>query len=341
MKRNESPDLAVPRGRRLFVSIVVGVLSGGWAMVLLREKRDPGDFAQTWYAARALLAGQNPYGLIGPGRAFGSDFEFRYPLPAAVAAIPFAPLPRDVASGVFIGLGLACLAWILMRHGHAPLIGLVSAGVASAINSVQWSPVLAAATVIAPLGILLAAKPTIGLAMFAARPSWWAVGGGMLLVAASFVAQPEWLAAWRAATSNHLGISALALHPGGALGLLGLLKWRRPEARMLAALVCVPMAPFLYETVPMLLIPRTWWEATLVVLASYGVLGWGMRAPLTDYASLPAHIMNSANAISLVIVPLATALVLRRPNEGAVPAWLEARVRAWPAWLRGRSFADA
>ena len=310
-------------------------------MVLMRGKPHPGDFAQTWYAARALLAGQDPYRLIGPGRALEFDFEFRYPLPAAVVAIPFAPLPRDVASGLFIGLGLACLAWILMRHGHAPLIGLVSAGVASAINSVQWSPVLAAATILTPLSILLVAKPTIGFAMFVARPSWWAIGGGVFMVAASFIAQPEWLAAWRAATSNHVGISALALHPGGALGLLALLKWRRPEARMLAALICVPMAPFLYETVPLLLIPRTWWEATLVVLASYGVLAWGMRAPLSDYASLPTHVMNSANATALVLVPLATAIVLRRPNVGAAPAWLEACVRRWPVWLRGRSLGDA
>jgi hypothetical protein len=33
--------------------------------------------------------------------------------------------------------------------------------------------------------------------------------------------------------------------------------------------------------------------------------------------------------------PLATAMVLRRRNEGAVPMWLEKRIALWPAWLRG------
>jgi hypothetical protein len=28
-------------------------------------------------------------------------------------------------------------------------------------------------------------------------------------------------------------------------------------------------------------------------------------------------------------------LVLRRKNAGELPAWLERRIVAWPAWLRG------
>jgi hypothetical protein len=176
---------------------------------------------------------------------------------------------------------------------------------------------LAAATVLTPLGVLFVAKPTIGGAMFAARPSWWAVIGGAALLAVSFVLQPSWLAAWREATTNRDGVSALALHPGGAVALLALLRWRRPEARMLAMLVCVPMAPFLYETVPLLLIPRRWWEAVVLVLSSYVVLAWCMRVPLTDAASFPVHTANSANAIALVLVPVSTAMVLRRPNAAS------------------------
>jgi len=30
-------------------------------------------------------------------------------------------------------------------------------------------------------------------------------------------------------------------------------------------------------------------------------------------------------------------IVLRRPNEGPVPPWLERRVTRLPAWLRGRA----
>ena len=31
----------------------------------------------------------------------------------------------------------------------------------------------------------------------------------------------------------------------------------------------------------------------------------------------------------------ATLMVLRRPNEGTLPVWLEERVKRWPAWIQG------
>jgi hypothetical protein len=317
--------------------LVVGIFGGVQTTLSLRGKPYPGDFEQVWYAARAILAGNDPYALIGPGRPFAFDFSFRYPLPAAVVAIPVAPLRSDIACGAFVGLGLACLAWTLMRHGHAPLIGLLSASVASAIDSVQWSPLLAAAIAITPLGVVLAAKPTIGLAIFVARPSRWAIFGGLAVTAIAFAFLPTWFVEWRQALSDRTGITALVLHPGGAIALLGLLKWRRPEARMLAVLACVPMTPVLYESVPLLLVPRRWWEALLFVFASYVVLGWSMRVPLTDYSFYAAHMANSAAVIAVVLYPLATLMVLRRPNEGTIPAWLEQRLVALPSWVRGRS----
>ena len=30
-------------------------------------------------------------------------------------------------------------------------------------------------------------------------------------------------------------------------------------------------------------------------------------------------------------------IVLRRPNEGTIPSWLERQVARWPAWARGRA----
>ena len=42
-----------------------------------------------------------------------------------------------------------------------------------------------------------------------------------------------------------------------------------------------------------------------------------------------------AELLAVTMIPLATAMVLRRPNEGFIPAWFEQRIVAWPAWLRG------
>jgi hypothetical protein len=83
---------------------------------------------------------------------------------------------------------------------------------------------------------------------------------------------------------------------------------------MLAVLACVPVTPALYETVPLLLIPRRWWEASLFVLASYAVLAWVQRVPLRGLSNFSAHMANSADAIALLLFPLATLIVLMRPN---------------------------
>ena len=336
----DSSNRPVSSGRRVFVAVVIGLLSAGRTTLLLHTKHYPGDFEQVWYAARAILGGNDPYQLIGPGRPFAYDFMFRYPLTAAVIAIPVSPLPADIASGLFVGVGMACLTWALMRHGHGPLIGLLSASVVSVMNSVQWSPLFAAATVIAPLGVVFAAKPTIGLAMFAARPSRWALIGGIAVTAVAFVIQPQWVAEWKVALTDRVGISAFVLQPGGAVALLCLLRWRRPEARMLAVLVCMPITPVLYECVPLLLIPRRWWEAALLVLASYIVAAWMVIHPLTDLSSYAANMALSAHVIAVALIPLATLIVLMRPNEGAVPSWLERRLAGAPGWLRGEG-ADA
>jgi hypothetical protein len=42
----------------------------------------------------------------------------------------------------------------------------------------------------------------------------------------------------------------------------------------------------------------------------------------------------------LLYVPL-TLMVLKRPNAGPMPLWIERRVASWPAWLRGRPEAAA
>lgn len=44
--------------------------------------------------------------------------------------------------------------------------------------------------------------------------------------------------------------------------------------------------------------------------------------------------------VMFLYVP-ATIMVLLRPNEGTVPAWLERSAARWPAWLRGRPVIDA
>jgi hypothetical protein len=122
--------------------------------------------------------------------------------------------------------------------------------------------------------------------------------------------------------------------PGGVVAMLALLRWRRPEGRLVAALACVPLTPSPYETVPLFLVPRTAGEAALLSAASFAVQ-FRLDAVMPTIASDRMKFEFVARLLAWVMYPLATIMVLRRPNEGDVPPWLERRIAGWPAWLRG------
>jgi hypothetical protein len=307
-------------------------LALGCAAYMRRVGVGPQDFDQVWFAARAWLAGQNAYALIGPGRAFEWVFPLFYPLPAAIAMTPLAPLPAPWADAAFFATGAGCFAWALMRYGYPPLLGMVSVAMFEAATSVQWSPLLGASFVVAPLGVFAVAKPTIGAALFVARPNRWTLVSGALLLAVAFASQPGWFTAWRSGFTPGLHFGLPILQRGGFVALLGLLRWRRPEGRLLTALACVPQTMLLYEALPLFLIPRTTGEAVALLVAS------DAAQAVTAYVS-GGDIARAGAGLWLLYLPAAL-IVLRRPNEGAAPAWLEQRLRRWPVWLRGAPADD-
>jgi hypothetical protein len=319
---------AVPTRLRLPLALLLGCASGVRAHQL--SQHAPNDFSQVWFAARALLAGANPYPLIGPGRAFAWQWPFFYPLPAAIVAVPFAPLQMAWASAAFVAVGAGVFAWALMAQGVASLLLSLSAATLVAVELAQWSPLLAAAFVLSPLSVAFVAKPTLGAALFVARPSWWAIVGGVLLSAVAFALHPGWFGDWLGGfvhPTRPLHFRAPVMHPGGVLTLLALRRWRRPEARLLAAMACVPQSMILYEAVPLCLIPRGVRECAAFLLLTYAA-----QAALV--LSADDLIATGRWIVWLLYLP-ATAMVLRRPNEGLVPRWFERRIARWPAWLRG------
>jgi hypothetical protein len=127
----------------------------------------------------------------------------------------------------------------------------------------RWSPALTPS-----LGFLLACKPTIGAALFAGYPTRRAFITASVFALTSVVIYPSWPWYWFEGLRHTAHMTAPVTHltAGGPLLLLALLKWRRPEARILAALSCVPHTTLLYETVPLFLIVRRWYEGVVLVL---------------------------------------------------------------------------
>ena len=308
---------------------------------------DGTDFAQLWHGARALLAGENPYLAVGPGRTFDWNAPLLYPMPAVLLVTPLALLSLVAATNLFAGFGAFALAFAVTRVGIGGLVALGGVGYLYALEVAQWSPLLTGAALIPWLGFLLVAKPTVGLALFAYRPTWQAAAGCAALMALCFAVAPGWLHDWLHAVSSGTSVAVVSdassgvadvavgqrpsawpyvapiARSAGPLLLLALLRWRRPEARLLLGLALVPQTPLLYETVPLFLVARTRPQLMVLVALSFTAF---LPTRFDSYESLQAWYDRSGEAILWCLYLPCLALVLRRRNEGAVPAWVEARL---------------
>lgn len=335
----------VPSPVRVGVCVFVAIVAAHYAYHVATHQPFHRDLGQLWFAARELLAGRSPYAAIGPGRAFDWPWPLYYPLPAVLAVTPVAWLPEPVAVAAIGALGVGALAWALSAHGYAPLLGLFSFSVWHALHLVQWSPLLAADLVLTPLSALWIVKPTIGAALFAARPTRTAVVAAMVLIGVSFVIRPDWMSEWRAALGSPVvepdydaGHYAIVQFAGGVLVLAALLRWRRPEARLLAVLACVPQTVLPYESVLLLLVPRGWVESIAMLIGSHAMYWLAARDGPADFV---VRTQSFGQAVTLTMYLPALLMVLRRPNEGPAPLWLDRAISRWPAWLRGRTPASS
>jgi hypothetical protein len=295
-----------------------------------------------WYrATRVWLAGGDPYALMPGAPGWPLDDPLYYPLPALVLTTPLAGLPMPIAAGLALGVAGAALAGAVTapRRGDGPgdalgrlwLFGSPSVILACKVG--QWSPLLALAALVPAAGVFAAAKPTLGLAMLAARPSWRGVLGAGALGVVSLLLMPEWPSRWIANLAYVQYHPVPIVTPFGAALALAALRWRQPEGRLLFALACVPQLLGFADQVAAGLVARTRREAfalttcALAAAAAWFFATWG-----------DAQYMRKAApyAVAGVYLP-ALFVVLRRPNVGAAPPWVESLLVRWriPAWFRG------
>jgi hypothetical protein len=326
--------------RRLAFALLVAICAATYVARLAIVMPYYGtDFDPVRYAARLVLHGQNPYALIGPGRPVFWNFRLLYPLPAVLVAMPFLAMPIVAARALFVGITSGLLAFVMTRKSWWPALVFLSASWWYAIGVAQWSPGLLAATSLPWLGFLVAAKPNMGLAVLAAASSWRAfiilTCTATAIAALSFVVMPHWLAGWQDATRDTPHVRPLVAIFGGPLLLLASLRWRRPDARLLLALAIIPMNPALYEGILLFAIPTSAIEAGLLALASWFV------DPLSHSPFVTASGFASAGQAMLVCMYFpALVLVLRHPNIGPAPAWIERIAERLPPLLRGARPAD-
>jgi hypothetical protein len=178
----------------------------------------------------------------------------------------------------------------------------------------QWAGLLCAALLVPGLGWLVAAKPNLGAAVLAGSRDWrqvrWIVAGALVIVLASLIVDPHWPWKWWQALQESEHLRPFALRPMGFVMLLGLLRWRDPDARLLVGLSLVPVTGMFYDALPALLVARSRLEAT--VLSLLGWIAW-FSGPLWhfDLGFTRTSWVSGMQVLWGVMVP-ALVLVLRR-----------------------------
>jgi hypothetical protein len=310
-------DAAPPsRAWRIRASLVSALVAGGF-VVLLYARQSAGvisDWDPTWAGTPALLRGESPYAAI---QVPPWPNWLLYPLPALLFTVPFTFVPLPLARGIFAAVGAAAFTYVVTRRGRWTLYFLLSGAMLWSWVDVQWPPLLIAAALTPGFSWILAVKPTAGFALWAAYPNRWAVLGGLLFVAVSLLVRPEWIPEWLDSVARTPHTSHL-FRPGGFVLLLGLLRWRRPEGRLLACLGLIPQTTALSETLPLALVCRNRGEAAgfaILTMLAHLLFHLGPQGPWPVGAGYQWWVL-----LILVYLP-AIVVVLRRPNQATEPGW--------------------
>jgi hypothetical protein len=285
----------------LVVVLMVCALESLW---LTLARMQAHDFTWPYHAAQMLLHGQSPYtGFMLPGGPAFAD-PFFYPLPAALIALPFAPLPPELAGALWAGLSGGLLTYAVLRCAPHAWPMLLSAPAFVALRNAQWSPLLVAAALLWPLTFTYAAKPTLGFALWLLRPDKRAALLPAALVLISLIIMPDWPLDWLANvrhTNHHAPIVVLPMLA------LALLRWRDGRARLLLGLSIAPqMLCCFYDSLPLLLICRTRGQAIVLALCSWlaYALSSGLLIPAQAWAAMELLNVSLTYGAALVYVLL-------------------------------------
>jgi len=294
------------------------------------------DFTWWWRAGHALLTAQSPYRTIDATGPYPFREGFLYPLPAAVVSVPFALLDMPRGFVVFCAVSAGVLAFSLTRDGYWRLPALMSMPMLTCMSNGQWAPLITAAALSPAFAWLAAVKPTLGGAIIAARPTPFRIASVVAFGLVTIAIWPWWPREYLAELAlrekaNYT--TPLLLFPGPLL-VAALLRWRRPEARLLFIMACAPQNLGWYDQVPLSIVPGTFRQVLIFSLLSYVPLF------LVPFVRDPASTAHSYEILSRMVIcacylPCLIA-VLARPNEGEVPAIIDRWIRRFPPAIRPR-----
>jgi hypothetical protein len=276
------------------------------------------DFLQLWRGARSwIIDDRSPYEV----QAAVGRVALYYPAPALVAVLPAAWLPFWAARAMLAALTGGLLAYALTARAWWPLYLLASGSFFEALAVAQISPLLLLGVLIPPLGVLYVIKPSIGLMLWSFRPTLVALVGGLAVVLITVIVYPAWPWEWLAAIHGAMLLRAPVTQPFGWLLLLALFRWRRPDARLLAAMACVPHTISLHEAFPLGLALRSRHQMLVFACGTWVIYGMQLAAGPAPLSRLLERAWPGQLALYLAVL----AMTLARPNRLEWPEWMPVR----------------
>jgi hypothetical protein len=252
--------------RNFAVAAAIGVASGTLCWGFLHHFQLGGaDFNWSHRAARALLSGENPYANTPAGIV-------PYPLPAALAALPFAPLPPEIAGALFFGISSGLLALGLIRQHPQRLLIFLAYPYWAALMTAQWIPLIMCTAFFPFAFAFCVAKPQMGTPVALTHLSRTGLLSAAAFLFASFALRPNWPMEWIPQLHGYQHFVPLLVVPGPLLAL-SLWRWRDRDARLLF-LCCVVPQRWFYDSFLLWLVPKTRRSILATVACSWVVGFW-------------------------------------------------------------------
>jgi hypothetical protein len=304
-------SLGVSRLRAASLALLFALLGGVAASLMPHPVRlhgaAMGDVAMPLAGMERFQQGGSPYEV----RLRGSTPTL-YPFPTMIVLWPLLLFPPALVAPLFMALSSGVLAYAILRCGRPwQLLAFASPSFLSAMESVQWSPLLMAALLLPPLLPLAVVKPQLAVVL-AAGGRWTrktiVVAAGIVIL--SLLLYPRWPMEWL--THGNLqtfnGRVPLLVVPGFLL-IAGLGALRTQEGRVITAMSLTVQRLF-YDQLLLFVLPRTvlqmlallacsWSVAALSYLRGWFVFGSGGQDPRAWLATV-VGLYLPALAISLL-----------------------------------------
>lgn len=266
------PDIAASPRPWVVLSgtILVGVLAGLAAYLLPHPITlggvGVGDIGPPAISGKLFLDGASPYQVTLKGVAITL-----YPFTTSLALMPLLLVSPKLWAPLFAAIVSAALAWAILRRGEPwRLLIFLSLPFWSALYSVQWSPLFAAA-LLAPAFLPAAAvKPQLGVVLaLCGRWTRTNIAATIAFVALSVVLLPVWPLQWirQGRFDLYEGRSPVLVGIGIVL-LSCLFLWRDGRGRLLLAASIVSQRYF-YDQLLLFVIPRNAMQMVMLLAASW------------------------------------------------------------------------